>query len=252
MINLLLLLCILFIFVEYDIELRVGRVINRDAPVEYSEFVLGKTLERIFSLIRVYRGFRLDLDDRVGKDWPERFILVANHQSIVDIPVLGYLQRKRRIRFVAKKELGKGLPLVSQALRMQKHCLVTRRGDPGQALKALDRFARHCKETGACPVIFPEGTRSRDGRLGQFHTGGLKRVLATESIPLVVVAMEGGWHIHGLKGVMKNLKGSHYRVRIVGVIPAPKTRQEIVAAAEKSHDMIAEVLAEWRAVPEKA
>jgi 1-acyl-sn-glycerol-3-phosphate acyltransferase len=252
MINLLVLLSILFIFVEYDLVLRIGRVINRDAPIEYSENILWRAVDRIFALIRTYRGFTLEVEDRVGKDLPERFILVANHQSIADIPLVGLLFRGRRVRFVAKKELGHGVPLVSQALRMQGHCLVTRRGDPGQALKALDRYAKRCRENGACPVIFPEGTRSRDGSLGTFHSGGFKRTLAAGSIPIVVVALDGGWRIRGLKSVMRNLKGSGYKVRIAGVIPAPRDRQEIMAAVARSREMVAEALADWRGGTGKA
>lgn len=247
MINIIILLSVLFIFVEYDIVLRIGRVINRDAPVAYSELILFKSLDRIFSLIRSYRHFTLEVEDRVGRDgYPERFILVSNHQSIVDIPVLGYLFKRHRIRFVAKKELGRGVPLVSQALRMQRHCLVTRHGDPGQALKALDRFSRHCRDNGACPVIFPEGTRAKDGRLLAYHTGGLKRVLAIEPLPLVVVALEGGWRINGIRTIMRNLKGAGYRIRIAEVIPAPTSRQEIVEATRRAHQIAAEALEEWR------
>ena len=249
MVNILILLSILLIFIEYDVILRIGRVINRKASMEYSEYILCRSLERIFALIRTYRGFRLDVEDWVGPRLPKRFILVANHQSIIDIPVLGLLfmkRRERRIRFVAKKELGSGVPLVSQALRMQKHCLVTRHGNPAQALKSLDRYAKNCLEMGACPVIFPEGTRSKDGLLGPFHTGGLKRVLAAEAIPLVVVAIDGGYRVHGIKTIRKNLKGARYRIRIIDVLPAPTSKQDILAASETSRALIAEALAEWR------
>jgi 1-acyl-sn-glycerol-3-phosphate acyltransferase len=247
MINLLILLSVLLVFVEYDIVLRIGRVINREAPVEYSEYILGRALERIFALIRTYRRFVLRFEDHIVDRWPERFILVSNHQSLVDIPVLGYLLRSRRIRFVAKKELGAGFPLVSQALRMQKHCLVTRHGDPGQAMKALDRFARDCRRTGACPVIFLEGTRSKDGSLGHFHTGGLRRVLAEESIPIVVVALDGGSRIRGIRSILKNLKGAGYRVRVVDVLPAPLTKQDLLVASAKSRELIDATIREWRA-----
>lgn len=246
MMNILIILSVLLIFTEYDIVLRVGRVINRDAPIEYSEYILGRALERIFALIRTYRGFTLKVEDRVGNRWPERFVLVANHQSIVDVPVLGLLFRTKRLRFVAKKELGAGIPLVSQALRMQKHCLVTRHGNPAQALAALDRFAVNCRDLGACPVIFPEGTRAKDGKLGVFHSGGLRRVMAAEAIPVVVVALEGGYRIHGLKTIRRNLKGASYRVRIIDVLPAPQSKQEIVATTERCRELIESALVEWR------
>ena len=247
MTNFMIVFSVLLIFIVYDTMLRIARVIDKKACIPYSEQLLQRSLERIFALIRTYRGFTIDIEDRVGGELPERFILVANHQSIVDIPVLGLLFGARRLRFVAKKELDHGVPLVSQALRLQEHCFVTRRGgDPGQALRALDRYAKRCRINGKCPVIFPEGTRSRDGSLGTFHTGGLKRVLAAESIPIVVVALDGGTRIHGIKTIMKNLKGAWYRVRIAGVLPAPEGKQGVVAAGEKSRELIAEALREWR------
>jgi 1-acyl-sn-glycerol-3-phosphate acyltransferase len=249
MVNVLILLSVLIVFLIYDFVLRVGRVVNRERPVEYSEFILGLTLERIFSLIKSYRGFTLEVEDRLGDRWPERFILVSNHQSIVDIPVLGLIlmiRMKKKIRFVAKKELGRGVPLVSLALKMQKHGLVTRHGDPGQALKSLDRFARNCKATKACPVIFPEGTRSKDGKLGTFHTGGLRRILSVEPIPVVVVALDGGHRIRGIKEIMRNLNGSGYKLRILDVLPPPANKHELAALTEKSKALIASALSEWR------
>lgn len=251
MVNILILLSVLMVFSVNDFILRIGRVVNRERPVEYSEYIMGLTLERIFSLIKSYRGFFLDVDDRIGDRWPERFLLVANHQSLVDIPVLGLLfmiRMKKKIRFVAKKELGRGLPFVSLALRMQQHGLVTRHGDPGQALRSLDRFARNCRRSNACPMIFPEGTRSKDGRIGSFHTGGLRRILAVESLPVVVVALEGGHRLRGLRDIMRNLKGSGYRIRILEVLPAPHDKKELLAVAEQSRALIAATLAEWRAV----
>lgn len=247
MTNFMIVFSVLLIFIVYDVMLRIARVVDKKACIPYSEQLLQRSLERIFALIKTYRGFTIDIEDRVGRDLPERFILVANHQSIVDIPVLGLLFGARKLRFVAKKELDHGVPLVSQALRLQEHCFVTRRGgDPGQALRALDRYAVRCRINGKCPVIFPEGTRSRDGSLGSFHTGGLKRVLAAESIPIVVVALDGGSRIHGIKTIMKNLKGAWYHVRIAGVLPPPEGKQGVVAAGAKSRELIEEALRDWR------
>ncbi len=249
MINSLIILSILLIFIYYDLVLRIGRVIKPKEGMAYSELILSRVLTRIFALLKSYRGFSLQVEDGIVGPWPERFILVANHQSIVDIPVVGHVlfSMGKKVRFVAKKELGAGFPLVSQVLRMQGHGLITRRGDPGQALRSLDRFSRNCRLRGACPVIFPEGTRSPDGELGHFHTGGLKRVLATESLPLVVLALDGGWRIRGVKDVLRNLKGSGYRIKILGVIEAPEGRQAMVAAAKASEEMVRKALEAWRA-----
>lgn len=246
MINVLLLAAILLVFTHFDLLLRLGRVFNREAPVAYSELILQRALRHIFALLRGYRGFKLEFDDRVGDAMPERFILVANHQSLIDIPVLAVVLPDKKLRFVAKKELGGGVPLVSISLRLQGHALIKRHGDPVQAMRTLTRYARRCRRLGYCPVIFPEGTRSRTGKLGHFHVGGLRRVLAEEAIPLVVVAIDGGWQVYGLRPILRRLKGVTYRVRVAAVLPAPQGKQEVIAAVAESRRIIAEALAEMR------
>lgn len=65
-------------------------------------------------------------------------------------------------------------------------------------------------------------------------------------MPVVVVALDGGWHIHGLKAILRNLGGAGYRIGILAVLPAPTSRQEIVGVIQDSHDLIEDTLATWR------
>ncbi len=252
MMNFLILFAILFVFVQFEFCLRLGRVFNRETPIALSERVLARALEIIFALLRSYRGFRLEVDDRVGDACPPRFVLVANHQSLADIPVLGFVFKPRRLRFVAKKELGDGVPLVSLILRMQGHALIRRHGDPGQALKAITRFARRCAREGTNPVIFPEGTRSRSGELMEFHSGGFRRIHAEGALPILVVALDGGHRISTVRSILANLKGVRYRVRIAAVLPPPGTKAEIVGALAQSRAIIDAAIAEMRAEPAAA
>jgi 1-acyl-sn-glycerol-3-phosphate acyltransferase len=246
MMNLLIVCSVLLVFAWYDIMLHLGRVFDRRGSIAYSEFLVDRALGRVISLLRSYRGFKVEVDDRLEGRFPPRFVLVANHQSMVDILMLIVCLRGKKLRFVAKRELGSGVPLVSQVLRFQGHSLVARRVDPGQSMRSLDRFARRCRRDGSCPVIFPEGTRSHDGELLHFHSGGLRRVLAVEPLPLVVVAMDGGWRIAKIKDILHNLEGARYQIRIAAVLPAPTTKQECAAAVEQSKEIIASALKEMR------
>ncbi len=198
-----------------------------------------KTVHRIFAIIRAYGAFSLEFEDRSGQVLPERFLLISNHQSLIDIPVLIYLLSARRLRFVAKKELGEGIPLVSFLLRAQGQALIKRRGDPAQAMKALVRFARRCRRDGTCPVVFPEGTRSRDGLVGEFYTAGVRRVLERESLPIVVAAVEGGWNIASLGSLVRNLRGTRYRVRVLEVAPPPRGKKAILETVRIARERIA-------------
>ena len=76
-------------------------------------------------------------------------------------------------KFVSKKELGKGIPSVSYNLRHGGSVLIDRK-DPKQAITELVRFSKRIHEKKWGAIIFPEGTRSRDGSPKKFATNGLK------------------------------------------------------------------------------
>lgn len=100
-------------------------------------------------------------------------VFVSNHQSTFDIPPLGWFYRKYHPKFVAKIELGKGIPSVSYNLKNGGSTLINRT-DPKQAIGALMEFGKRLKENKWGGVIFPEGTRSKDGAPKEFAPSGLK------------------------------------------------------------------------------
>jgi 1-acyl-sn-glycerol-3-phosphate acyltransferase len=118
-------------------------------------------------------------------------IFVANHQSMFDIsPIAWYLRRYNPV-FVSKIELARGTPSVSYNLRKSGAALVDRK-DPRQALSEIGRLGQRLKEGVCSVVIFPEGTRSRDGKPKPFAGGGLAVLLRKCPDALVIpVAITG-------------------------------------------------------------
>lgn len=112
-------------------------------------------------------------------------IFISNHQSMFDIPGIIWFLRKHTPKFVSKKELAKGIPAISYNLRVGQAALIDR-SDSKQAIMEILRFAKHISEHTFSAAIFPEGTRSRTGKLKPFAVGGVATLLKKTKHPLVV------------------------------------------------------------------
>jgi len=125
--------------------------------------------------------------DREGMDWDRPLVVVANHQSWFDVFALAaYLPAKAR--FVAKEELGR-IPIFGNAWKSCGHISVDRT-DRKQAVRSLQEAGQRVREEKLAMILFPEGTRSPDGRLLPFKKGAF--VLAIETgVPIVPVGISG-------------------------------------------------------------
>jgi 1-acyl-sn-glycerol-3-phosphate acyltransferase len=247
MLNGLVIAAIMLIFLSYEILLSLSRFLRPGRAFETTERFARGSVRRIFTLMRTYSRVRLEFENLTGRELPERFLLVANHQSLMDIPVCIALFPERRVRFVAKRELGNGIPFVSLILRSQGHALVRRTGDANKAMRTIVRFARRCEREATCPVIFPEGTRSQDGSVGAFHTAGVRKILAEKPLPLVVAVLDGGWRIAKIRHLFLNLRGARFRVRVISILPALSAKKEVLDALARAREDIVSGLAAMRA-----
>ncbi len=98
-------------------------------------------------------------------------------------------------KYVAKRELGRWLPAVSFNLTHGGNALIDR-DDPRQALRAIKELGDQCQARGTAVVIFPEGTRSRDGELGEFRTSGTVSLLrAAPDLAVIPTTIDGSWKL---------------------------------------------------------
>lgn len=120
-------------------------------------------------------------------------IFVANHQSMYDIIPMIWFLRKYHAKFISKKELGKGIPSVSYNLRHGGAALIDRK-DPKQALSAIKDMALYIEKNNRSTVIFPEGTRSKDGTPKKFSENGLKILFKyAPSAYIVPISINNSW-----------------------------------------------------------
>lgn len=133
----------------------------------------------------------------VPKDIPSNVpvIIVANHQSMNDIPPIIWFMRRFHVKFISKKELGKGLPSVSYNLRHGGSVLIDRK-NPVQAVNAIKKMADYIEINKRAVVIFPEGSRSRDGKPKPFKTKGLITLFDHSPNAIVVpITINNSWKL---------------------------------------------------------
>ena len=122
-------------------------------------------------------------------------IIVSNHQSMYDIPAIIWYFRKHHVKFVSKIELSKGVPSISYNLRHGGSVVIDRK-DPKQALSAIMDFGKYVEKNNYAAVIFPEGTRSKDGVPKKFKPSGLKTLIKYIPNALIVpVSINNSWRL---------------------------------------------------------
>lgn len=224
---------------------------SKKAAVAVSNYITCVCASRVFSVLRMYRQFRFLGDYESRKNLPEQFVVISNHQSLFDIVVYLKFFGGLKARFVAKDNLAK-VPMVGKMLKSQQHCMVPRKGSPSVAMKSIDRFAVSALEKKQFPVIFPEGTRSRDGNLNPFYSAGFRRLVGATKLPVVVCALDGGWNISNMNSILTNLHKGAYRVKVLKVYDAPKDKEEEKFILEQSREIIQNQLDIWRKLPKNS
>lgn len=127
--------------------------------------------------------------DKIPQDRP--IIIVSNHQSMFDIPAIVNGFSKFYPRFIAKIELGKGLPSISYNLK-HGHSALIDRSKGAQSVKEIFKVGRLTQQRKEAICIFPEGTRSKTGRVKSFKTAGIETLLrAAPDAVIVPFAIKG-------------------------------------------------------------
>jgi 1-acyl-sn-glycerol-3-phosphate acyltransferase len=136
-------------------------------------------------LILATTGVSVEVRGLEGLERGRTYVFVSNHQSIYDIPVV-FSSLPFQLRIIAKESLGQ-FPFLGWHLRRTGHLLVDRR-NPDRA--GILRRWRALVGSGLSLVVFPEGTRSPDGRVGLFKAGSVLLAIEAE-LPIVPVSVDG-------------------------------------------------------------
>ena len=120
----------------------------------------------------------------------QSYVFVSNHQSMFDVWLIyGWLPVI--FKWLMKAELRK-VPFVGIACKAAGHIFVDRK-NPKAAMESMENIKKQLKD-GVCTVIFPEGTRTKDGQVGRFKRGAFQIALDLK-LPIIPISLSGCYDV---------------------------------------------------------
>lgn len=218
--------------------LAICRFFDRD-PAYYNTGKLfrklGKAISKINPNWKVAVSGRTDLNDR------EPYVIVCNHLSTADIPVISNLPWD--MKWVAKKELF-DLPVVGWLMKLAGDISVDRRAENRK--KKTFQQARYYLNNRCSVIFFPEGTRSRNGKLNAFTKGAFE-LAVKEQIPVLPMVVDGTQNTLPKKSWKFGI-AKHIKLRILDPVSTEGLeRNDVTPLSREVRARILQQLAEWRA-----
>jgi 1-acyl-sn-glycerol-3-phosphate acyltransferase len=165
-------------------------------------------------------GMRLEVSGLERIEKKTSYVFMCNHLSAVDGPLL-FILIPQSIRVILKKEAFR-IPVIGLAMRLVGFIPVDRKGLRG-GKKSIDRATRTIKEKGYSFLIFPEGTRSRDGKLQLFKRGGFFLALNSQ-VPVAPVSIQGTFELMPKNSFF--IKKGNVRVIFHPVVPVKEFNRD--------------------------
>jgi len=224
----------------FDPLQRIARLFGQ-RPQELVAGVMQVTLVWVFRLA----GTRLRVERDPGVRPGVSYLVIANHQSMFDIPITGALLLTNFPKYISKRELAKGLPSISYNLRRGGNAIIDR-DDRAGATRAIRALGAQVRLRGVSAVIYPEGTRARHGQLGPFRPAGALALLdEAPDVPVVALAIDESWRLLRFN-LLPIPFGTRVRVRI-GAPIARRPDEDRHALLLEARGQIEKALDGWRA-----
>ncbi len=187
-----------------------------------------------FFLVGTYyiAGCRVKFINRQQLPENRPIIFIANHQSMYDIAPLIWFLRRHHAKFISKIELTKGIPSISFNLKHGGGANIDRK-DSKQAVAEILKLGERMKANNWSAVIFPEGTRSKDGQLKPFSVGGIATLLKKAPNSLIVpIAINGSSKLVQFGSFPLSFGEKISFTVLEPIEPAKKLMEDVVAEAQ--------------------
>jgi len=194
----------------------------------------GHIWARIFSVLSLVK---VNVRGRENINADTSYVFVANHQGAYDIfAIYGYLGHN--FRWMMKKGLEK-IPFVGYSCRVSGHIFVDN-STPSATAQTMASAEKQLSG-GMSVVVFPEGSRSRDGKMHAFRRGAFK--LATEfALPVVPITIDGAYRVMRRGAILPHWGTINLTIHKPIEVSAETGRHELAEVMEKSSAAIASAL----------
>lgn len=166
-------------------KLRRMQALPKEMSVKERDILIQETPKKWSETIMKMTGSMVEV--RGEQNLPDGPVLiVSNHEGDFDIPLLlGFVNKP--FGFISKIEVKK-VPVLSKWMDVM-NCVYLDRKDRRQAVRSIREGVKLLKE-GHSILIFPEGTRSQGGPVGEFKSGSL-RLAKDAGVPIIPISIEG-------------------------------------------------------------
>lgn len=185
-----------------------------------------------------FAGVKIEVERRADLDPGQPYVFMANHASSLDIWAM-FRVVPRRVRMIAKKQLAR-IPLFGWVMWAGRFIFIDR-ANPVAARRSIDDACRRI-QNGDSVVIFPEGTRTRNGTLGPFKKGGIHLAMKA-GVPIVPVALRGTRELMPRGSLL--LRSGTMKATVGAPIPTQGlSDEERTGLSERVRNMVEAMLAE--------
>ena len=199
---------------------------------------------RVMGLARLIAGLRLRVR---GRFTPGPCVVVMNHQSVLDIPVIHTIGPDPVVLIATRTRYARGIPGISPLVRLARLPLVTQKRETVAAdLAEMERGAEMAATGDYSLCVFAEGHRTRDGEIGPFMVRGLQRILSRVRHPVWCVVGDGMWGARTFAEAALRIAGAQIDVTILGPFTPPADDAELPAFIEELRERMVAALAEMR------
>ena len=171
-------------------------------------------------------------------------LILMNHQSLLDVPIVTRTLERGYSRIVTRKRYARGVPLISRMIKLYEYPVVDPTGPLREQLEMLRSVARDPRVP---IVVYPEGTRSRDGTLLPFRRAAVDTLLRHRQWKVYLLTSDGTLPCARLKDMLNGVESLHCRVSVNGPFDTPSNPQEISSWLEEMESRMRNTLAELRA-----